>query len=585
MRKIYAVLTAVVLGLAFNINAAPMQLSAQPVQSIGALQPAPPDSIVQLTAEAQGLALVAPADLPKYGTYWLVMPGIGGMAPLPCPPDDPSLPVYQIADGQFLVDATGGQVAVNPRRFGLQATSSTVASALAAEADAGVNLINQVQAAQFNRELAAVMGFDEELDSPDTFSPMLAVYDTNLLWLEITNVSNGWSYLNLHNATNQVYAIWSTTNLLTSWNVETELWPTNGAVMPFTVPTLDRQNLFVRAEDWTSIDSNGDGIPDWWVWLYFGNLNETATNLDSQGNTLGYDYTNGLDPNIIQFFLVVTNRHVSTTFAPMQFNITAGVPSSLAVLVNSTNFSGAAWTGYSSSNVVVSLGSTDGDYNVWVGLRGRVTNSQQLWQGVTFTLDRVSPTVVITNPALTTVSKPVIQLQGYVSEPLASLTYDLTNAAGRITNQPAYIIGQFVDTNTWKFTTNYFQCYDVALTNGANLITLHALDLAGNTTTVNTTLTLDYSGATNPPAITLTWPTTNSVIAGTSFTLQGLLDDDTATVTVSGLGTNKFTGLVERGGRFTVPNLPLPNLTNVLTIAATNAAGHGRTVPLTALKR
>src|SRR5664280_672581 len=222
MRKIYAVLTAVVLGLAFNINAAPMQLSAQPVQSIGALQPAPPDSIVQLTAEAQGLALVAPADLPKYGTYWLVMPGIGGMAPLPCPPDDPSLPVYQIADGQFLVDATGGQVAVNPRRFGLQATSSTVASALAAEADAVVNLISQVQAAQFNRELAAVMGFDEELDSPGTFSPMLAVYDTNALWLEIIAVTNHTASLVIHppwNVTNEVYDLLYCTNLAppSSW--------------------------------------------------------------------------------------------------------------------------------------------------------------------------------------------------------------------------------------------------------------------------------------------------------------------------------------------------------------------------------
>ena len=208
------------------LHAAPTLLSAQSVpvgelessqvQSIGEVQTAPPDSIVQLTAEAQGLARVAPADLPKYGTYWLVMPGIGGMAPLPCPPDDPGLPVYQMADGQFLVDETGGQVAVNSRRFGLQATSSTVASALAAEADAVVNLINQVQAAQFNRELAAVMGFDEELDSPGTFSPMLAVYDTNALWLEIIAVTNHTASLVIHppwNVTNGVYDLYYTTNL------------------------------------------------------------------------------------------------------------------------------------------------------------------------------------------------------------------------------------------------------------------------------------------------------------------------------------------------------------------------------------
>jgi hypothetical protein len=38
-------------------------------------------------------------------------------------------------------------------------------------------------------------------------------YGTNL-WLEITNVSNGQAYLNLHNATDMVYEVWSRTDLL-----------------------------------------------------------------------------------------------------------------------------------------------------------------------------------------------------------------------------------------------------------------------------------------------------------------------------------------------------------------------------------
>ena len=40
-------------------------------------------------------------------------------------------------------------------------------------------------------------------------------------------------------------------------------------------------SLFVKAEDWTGVDSDGDGIPDWWIWQYFGNLAESATNLDA----------------------------------------------------------------------------------------------------------------------------------------------------------------------------------------------------------------------------------------------------------------------------------------------------------------
>ena len=56
------------------------------------------------------------------------------------------------------------------------------------------------------------------------------------------------------------------------------------------------------------------------------------------------------------------------------------------------------------------------------------------------------------------------------------------------------------------FTTNYFECLDVPLTNGLNVITIHATDLAGDTTTTNFNFTLDYSSKTNPPVVQITWP-------------------------------------------------------------------------------
>ena len=78
---------------------------------------------------------------------------------------------------------------------------------------------------------------------------------TNGLWLEITNVSNGYAWLNLHNATNQVYEILSKTDLsAAAWNIETELWPTDTNSMPFTIPMLDRTDaLFIWARDWTGV--------------------------------------------------------------------------------------------------------------------------------------------------------------------------------------------------------------------------------------------------------------------------------------------------------------------------------------------
>jgi hypothetical protein len=142
----------------------------------------------------------------------------------------------------------------------------------------------------------------------------------------------------------------------------------------------------------------------------------------------------------------------------------------------------------------------------------------------------------------------------------------------------------FYDTNLMAFTTNYFQCYDVPLTNGANTITIYATDLAGNVTTTNINLTVDYSGDTTAPALTVLWPTNGTPIGGGDFTLQARVDDYTATVTASIVNTNGETntvqGLVERNGLVWV-DLPLTCGTNTLTLTATDAAGNATVTNLT----
>ena len=418
---------------------------------------------------------------------------------------------------------------------------------------------------------------DLEVEGDEEASSSSYTIDTNGLYLEVAGVSNGSAWFNLHNASNQVYAIWSTTNLLANWNVETEMWPTNPAMLPFTVPTLERQNLFVRAEDWTDVDSNGDGIPDWWIWMYFGTLDLSATNLDSQGNTLLHDYQNGLDPNIIQFSLQFTNNYFNTSMANGAITLLGGVPSYIAVLVNDPNLANANWQSYS-SNVVVSLNAGDGAYEVWVGLKGLPQDAYQTWHGFHLILDTVPPTIIITNPAAGVVSQPMIQVQGYANEALSSLTFDVSNAAGLWTNQTGYITSRYYDLNLLEFTTNWFQCYDIVLTNGLNTVTLHTTDLAGNVTKTNVNFTLDYSSDTTPPVLTMIWPQDGTAIGGSSFTLQAQVDDNTATVTaqiVDANGdTNMVQGLVERSGLVWIQNLPLATGTNTLTVTATDAAGN-----------
>ncbi|HSY74113.1 MAG TPA: hypothetical protein VK810_01475, partial [Dongiaceae bacterium] len=148
-------------------------------------------------------------------------------------------------------------------------------------------------------------------------------FDTNGLWLEITNVSNGLASVNLHNATDYVYEVWSKTDLLASnWDIETEIFPTDTNSMPFTVPTSERTNLFIWARNWTGVTSLGNTAPEWWFYLYFGTVDLSDTNLDANGNTLLYDYTNNFAPGTFSFYSIqVANNYVNSGSAAAQLNV------------------------------------------------------------------------------------------------------------------------------------------------------------------------------------------------------------------------------------------------------------------------
>ncbi|MCW5551575.1 MAG: hypothetical protein KIS67_05335 [Verrucomicrobiae bacterium] len=177
------------------------------------------------------------------------------------------------------------------------------------------------------------------------------------------------------------------------------------------------------------------------------------------------------------------------------------------------------------TNITAVIGTNEGWHEVWVGLRGRLATSQQTWTGTRIKLDRTPPLLVLTNLATGTVSQPMIQLQGYSAESLMAITYDITNAAGLITNDLVVVLDRYYDTNVCEFTTNVFQAFDIRLTNGLNIITLRATDLAGNVTTTNFSFTLDYSSDTNAPVVAIYWPEDGAHICGSNFTWRGWVDD------------------------------------------------------------
>ena len=108
-----------------------------------------PATIVGIVAQDDNLKAISYSNLPAHGTYWEVLPG-GLTAPLPEPLFDPSLPIYSMASGIYLVDGTRGAIVVNPRQSAGLSQSAAMTSAANTEATKVANLISQVQKASAN---------------------------------------------------------------------------------------------------------------------------------------------------------------------------------------------------------------------------------------------------------------------------------------------------------------------------------------------------------------------------------------------------------------------------------------------------
>lgn len=315
MKTIGAILLAA--GLVFS----PDLLHAQTVSvgsfnsDLGPVQTAQPDSIVQITAEAEGLSQVDPTTLPLFAScWWTVFPGTGPL-PMPCPPQDLSVPIYQIVDGYYLVDETGGAVSANVSQTATRAmTSSAVASAVDRQGNEIANLIEQVQATAANQQtrmMARAMGMDVPSPgggdgggsySPDgiTNSYVAPDYGTNL-WIAQTAVAAGnLTGIGTNTIADVQYEIQSRTNLLqTDW--QSEGFITGSEVTnwtPLSVAQNGRTNLFIRLRSW--IDSDNVGIPDWWQLEYFGyvGIDPNAPAPAGDGYTNLQKYLLGLNPNI-----------------------------------------------------------------------------------------------------------------------------------------------------------------------------------------------------------------------------------------------------------------------------------------------
>ncbi|MCX6916506.1 MAG: hypothetical protein NT167_26255, partial [Verrucomicrobia bacterium] len=514
-------------------------------------------------AQAQDLGL--PQDLTAVSVTDAMALNFGRLYRFSSWPNDPPLPpLVLLADPAIGEDGSGSTTNLfYSASLAALFWDDRESAALQALAQAAMN---------GNRQMSQ----QEQEDEQEGYD--LPTLDTTGLYLEITNVANGLAYCNLWNGTNQVYAIWAAPNPLGPWTVGTEVWPTNGEVAPFTLASSGQDALFAFAQDWTGVTENGNSVPDWWLWKYFGTVALSDTSLDSQGNTLLYDYTNGYDPNVITFRVSATNSYVNQTTVQMQVSLLAGVPSYYAVLVNDTNLADANWLAYPGTRLAVNLGSTAGVYTVCIGLRGLPPTATQSWQSLTFYCDTTPLTLAFTNLAGMSGSRPFIDPAGYASRALRALSWTVRGANGGTNTGSGAVVAQGRNRSDQYHATNWFQCVDLALALGTNWISIQAADRAGTVTVTNFFYVFDTNGDTTAPALTLVWPQDGTLVSGDNFAVQAWMDDDTGTAALQytdGDGiVQTVTGLVERGGNVWVENVPLIAGTNRLSLMASDAAGN-----------
>ncbi len=295
----------------------------------------------------------------------------------------------------------------------------------------------------------------------------------------------------------------------------------------------------------------------------------------------------GIGEETTSFNLTTTNFYVRTAVTTLQVNIRGPQASAQAVLVDNTNRAGATWSSYVTSNVVINLGQTEGWHEVWIGLYVQHPIPSSIWRRARFKLDLTPPALVFTSPAGSTLSQPMLQLEGYCDEPLSRLACAVSNAAGLFTDQMIFTTRkEGFDFNTKEFTTYRFEAYDLELTNGLNIITVQAVDMAGNFSTTNLAFTLVSD--TNPPVVQIHWPQDGDRLSGETFTWRGWVDDYTATLTVTIVdefgNQNKQEALVERNGHFWAEELPLNLGTNWLSLTAVDVWGNVTITNITVVK-
>ena len=264
--------------------------------------------------------LLPPGSVPTNGTFWFLAETNWPPMPFnPCPGCD----VYALSDGSYLVDdtayswpqptgggSTGAQGPYTPSfatgDLWLEITGVTnnMANLILHGTTAGTpyTILSRQSfspADPWDAEQPLVGAAGQEwtpikiptFGRPTLFFRALVGSATpQRLWLCAPGISNSCFNCVLHGTSEGMsYDLRSTPSLGTTnnWTTETNFPGASGQFWtPVSIPLSGRPNLFLSARSW--IDSNGSGIPDWWLLQYFGSTDIDPYTLCPSGD--GWTY-------------------------------------------------------------------------------------------------------------------------------------------------------------------------------------------------------------------------------------------------------------------------------------------------------
>jgi hypothetical protein len=392
--------------------------------------------------------------------------------------------------------------------------------------------------------------------------------------IAIEQGTNGWTTVTWESCSDHIYGVFSAEELSwnTEWVAQVAMWGEDGATSWTDTTTSGVTSEFykvVRMSADAAADYDGDGMPNAWE-VDHGMDPMDAADADMDFDEDGYsnltEFLNGTDPwqadapldilvnngNPYTASLAIPLEPLSTNYP----NILVSVDPSMTNAVTLEN------TG---DPIDYTLADEEGLHNLYLQYADEEGSPHSAVIPKAVTVDRVTPTVMITAPASNAVlDQAFITLEGVAFDPDPVPSNGVRQLTIWINNEPYW------DRSVTNIVVKRFP---VPAGTNSFTVALRVADGAGHTNTASRTWTVDPSGDIVAPQLTNFNITANTLLPDIAEVwIEAMADDEKALVTavVNGISTNSLSVCDQQVEGF----IPLDVGTNTVVVSAKDAAGN-----------